>query len=287
MHGQTPRPLGGRRGRYGVDAGERLVEHQSQRVQVGLHARDPALRLLGRHVCRRADDVAGERQAVLPDQAGHPEVGELDHPGVARRGVGQEHVRRLEVAVHDAVGVGMGERIAQGVPDPDDVAVRQPPVLERDRKRVAAHQLGDQVGALVVDRGLIQGHDPRVRQLRGRPGLAFEPALGDPLARHDLDRDVAIEALVAGQPDRAEGPGAQTPAQRIAAEHEGARIPRGTAGIRLSPGDPDGGEPARADGALFHTDGAVPLHLGRPPAPGAQPKSTVITGAQTRAHPPV
>ena len=205
----------------------------------------------------------------LPDQAGDAEVGELDHPGVARRGVGQEDVGRLEVAVHYAVGVGVGERVAQGDPDPDDVAVRQPPVLERDRQRVAAHQFGDQVGALVVDRGLIQGHDPRVRQLRGRSGLALEPALGDPLARHDLDRDIAIEALVAGQPNGAEGPGAQTPAKRIAAEHEGARIPRGTAAIRLSPGDPDGGEPAHADGALFHADGVVPLVLGRPPVPGA------------------
>ena len=105
-----------------------------------------------------------------------------------------------------------------------------------------------------------------MRQLRGRSCLALEATLGDPLARHDLDRDVAIEALVAGQPDGAEGPGAQAPAKRIAAEDEGARIPRGAAGIRLSPGDPDGGEPARADGALFHADGVVPLHLGDAPA---------------------
>src|SRR6185312_3805492 len=67
-------------------------------------------------------------------------------------------------------------------------------------------------------------------------------------------------------------------------EHVGSCFPCGTAGIRLGSGDPEGGEPARADGALFHTDRAVPLHLGVPPAPGVQPKSTVATGARTRAH---
>ena len=50
------------------------------------------------------------------------------------------------------------------------------PSSSSDGQRLAADQLGDQVGALVVDRGLVQGHDPRVRQLCGRPGLALEPA---------------------------------------------------------------------------------------------------------------
>ena len=84
-------------------AGEHLVEHDAERVDVGLRADAAAARLLGREVLRRADDradlghlrIAGVRDA---------EVGHLDAPVVAH-----EHVVRLDVAVHDAVLV----RVAQ------------------------------------------------------------------------------------------------------------------------------------------------------------------------------
>ena len=45
--------------------------------------------------------------------------------------LGDQHVGRLDVAVDHAVGVGMGERVAQRDPDLHDVAIRQPTVGEQ------------------------------------------------------------------------------------------------------------------------------------------------------------
>ena len=82
----------------GRPAGEQLVGHDADGVDVGVRAERLAERLLGRHVRRRADrrararEVAGER--VI--RAGDPEVGDLD-PAAP----GDEDVLRLEVAVGD------------------------------------------------------------------------------------------------------------------------------------------------------------------------------------------
>ena len=61
----------------GVDAGERLIQDQRQRVEVGLRADLTAVGLLGRHVGERADDVAGARQGGAADHVGNAEVGQL------------------------------------------------------------------------------------------------------------------------------------------------------------------------------------------------------------------
>ena len=81
---------------------EQLVERQPQGVDVG-----PGVPLapepLGGHVAERAQDVAGLGQpVVLP--LGQAEVGDPDHPlGV------EQQVRRLDVAVDDPAGVGVGQ----------------------------------------------------------------------------------------------------------------------------------------------------------------------------------
>ena len=70
----------------GVDAAERLVQHERGRVEVGRRAGLLALGLLGRHVGERADDVAGarERVAARPHDPRDAEVGQLGG-GRARR----------------------------------------------------------------------------------------------------------------------------------------------------------------------------------------------------------
>ena len=94
------------------------------------------------------------------------------------------------------MGVSVAERVAQRDRDRDDVAVGQPAGLQQRRQRLATDQFGDEVGAVVVDRRLVQGDDPGMREPRGSTRLALEPATDDPLARKDLDRDVAVESLV-------------------------------------------------------------------------------------------
>ena len=207
MRAEPPRPLGGGAGPHRVDAGQRLVEHQRERVQVGRRARDQPLRLLGRHVGRRPDDVAGPRQRVAADHAGDAEVGQLGQLRRASSGAsGTSTLDGLTSRCTTPWAWAWSSASHSAIPICDDVAIRQPPVARSSRSSVvAADELGDQVGALVVDRGLVQGHDRRVRRRAAARASRSKRPLGDPLARQNLDRDVALQALVAGQPDGAEG----------------------------------------------------------------------------------
>ena len=59
-----------------------------------------------------------------------------------------------------------------------------------------------------------------MREPRRRPGLALETAADDPLPGQDLDRHIALEALVTSHPDGAESAGAEPALQPIAVEHQ-------------------------------------------------------------------
>ena len=61
----------------GVATGQRLVDHQGEREQVGRRTGLEASRLLGGHVGQRAHDVAGEGQRVAVEHPGDPKVGQL------------------------------------------------------------------------------------------------------------------------------------------------------------------------------------------------------------------
>ena len=82
---ELARPLKGGAGPHRVDAGERLVDDDRQRVEVGGGARFQARRLLGGHIGQRAEHVAGVRQALGVDHPGDPEVSQLGELGRTRR----------------------------------------------------------------------------------------------------------------------------------------------------------------------------------------------------------
>ena len=102
-----------RRAAHRVDAAQRLVQHERQRVQVRGLAGLAAFALLGRHVGERAEHVAGARQHVLAAQLRAAEVGQLGHAAARRVRlsdgavcvVWDEHVLGLDVAVDHAARV--------------------------------------------------------------------------------------------------------------------------------------------------------------------------------------
>jgi len=59
-------------------------------------------------------------------------------------------------------------------------------------------------------------------QPRSCSRLALETTPNHPLPRQDLDRHVALQPLVAGQPDGSEGAGAEAAVQPVAIEDSGA-----------------------------------------------------------------
>src|SRR5262249_14304228 len=93
----------------GGPAGQQGVEDGAQPVDVAGGGDRPAVagRLLGRHVGRGAEDRPrlGELDVGL-DLLGQAEVGDVRVPLVVDQDVG-----RLEVAVQDAAGVGVGDRL--------------------------------------------------------------------------------------------------------------------------------------------------------------------------------
>ena len=186
---------------------EEQVEDAAERVHVGLRTALAAGRLLGRPVLRRPDQDAHRRErAAAPRDAREAEVGRDDPPGLAL----DEDVRRRKVAVDDALGVRVGERLAHRPGVGDGLAPRQREPAEGCLGEIAPlHELQDEERLFAGLRVVVDADDALVRQRGQRARLAREPppliALHrDERAQH-LDRHVTIELRVAGAPDDAHG----------------------------------------------------------------------------------
>ena len=101
-------------------AGDQLVQHAAERVEVGPRRHLAAERLLRRHVGHRADDHAVHRQPRLLERDGEAEVADL-----GRAVGGEPDVAGLEVAVDDAVLVRVGEPAADALRDLERALDRQ------------------------------------------------------------------------------------------------------------------------------------------------------------------
>ena len=84
-----------------------LVEDDAQRIDVGPRVHVLALDLLRRHVFGRADHHARSRDPLSLERTGDPEIHDADRP------LPVDHdVARLEVAVHDAGPMRLGQTLA-------------------------------------------------------------------------------------------------------------------------------------------------------------------------------
>ena len=119
-----------------VGAGEQLVEHEAEGVDIGPAVHRLALQLLGRHVGRRAG--AGPLRFMLSAvDARQAEVGDLQP--VVRR---DEQVAGLDVPVHDADA--LAHRLSVSVDEPRRALHR-----EVERAQQVHGALGDQMGEVV------------------------------------------------------------------------------------------------------------------------------------------
>ena len=171
-----------------------------------MSARGPGLLaagLLGREVGGRAEHRADLGDARLVGGPRDAEVGELDHVAV-----GDEQVAGLDVAVHDAVAVGVVEAAAglgddlDGLLDVEVAAVAQQlgarvagDVLHHDEVLVVAL-----VEAEVEHLDDVGVHEPGRRE-RLAPEARHERRVVGEVLGEQLERDVALEPLVEREVD--------------------------------------------------------------------------------------
>ena len=194
--------------RNGGAAGEHLEEHHAHRVEIGAAVDALAARRLGRHVARVAERHAGGGVVLhLSRELRDAEVDQLDELGIAA--AAHEHdVAGAYVAVHDAVGVRGGERVAQLRGDARGARGRQArAAIERAAQIVAGevlHDVGDALFARLEDEvvdldEVLACRARRRRALRRRS--ATSPLRRGRGAARELDGGGAAEPLVAAEVD--------------------------------------------------------------------------------------
>jgi hypothetical protein len=174
-------------------------------VSSAVHA--PAVDLLGRRVVDGPEEQSGTGQANRPGRfLAQPEVRQVQVIGPAGGRV-EQHVRRLDVAVHQSARVrrvqGRGDRRH----DRGDPVGRKGSLPVEQRPHVAAGDVAhrdEQHAARLA--GLVQRDDVRVIDGGGGLGLPVEPLperlVGGQRRSQDLERDDAAELFVAGTEDR-------------------------------------------------------------------------------------
>jgi hypothetical protein len=181
-------------------AGERLVEHAAERVDVGAAVDAGALDLLGRDVVDRADPHARLRQPALrAGVLGEAEVGEVGVIGAVA--VGDQDVGGLDVAVDEPARVRDVERAADLHEDRRGAAWVEPAGALDERAQVGALDEAHRDEQQAVDLArVVDRHDVRVLERRGDPRLALEALaevlVGREVRRDDLEGDRAVEREV-------------------------------------------------------------------------------------------
>ena len=154
--------------------GERLQEHQPERVHVCRRRRALSAHLLGSKEGRRADDEAGLGESLGPGQVSDSEVGESCPVAFRRTTLSrQQDVRRLHVAMDDAGSVHRGESFRQVEGDSAHFIAGQRATIESFGERHAVDEFHHEIGLAVLrDARVEQRHKAGMIQRRQQCHLA-------------------------------------------------------------------------------------------------------------------
>ncbi len=121
-------------------SGEALEEHAAERVHVGPRVRDLTTELLGRRVVERPHELAGTGDArIARGPFGESEVGEVGVRSRFRASLTRdEHVRGLDVAVHEPLLVCGVEGRGDLADDPRCLSRLEPPLLAQQGAKIGA-----------------------------------------------------------------------------------------------------------------------------------------------------
>ncbi len=196
-------------------AAGQLVEHHADGVGVapGVHQLGLQLGLLGGHVLRRAQELAGQgAPGVQPLETlhdlGDAEVDDAHHRAAVHQR--DQEVGGLEVTVQDPALVGVVDAGADLAHQGHPLAQRRRVLLRPAIHRAAVDVLHGQPGVVAILAGVVDHRHVGVPQARQDPALGLEAleeaaAAGDALDRH---RPVQLSRLL-GQEDLAHAPASE------------------------------------------------------------------------------
>ena len=179
--------------------GDHLERHRRQRVTSTAGLTLPPWSCSGGHVGGRAEHRVGVGDVGALDGLRDAEIGQLHRPVAAQQDVG-----RLDVAVDDAGGMGVVERIRDRTHDLHRAARLDRAARQDVGERLTVHVFHDEKHGFVVLVDVEDRDEVLVAQRGAELGLALEAARVDvvALARvHALHGDIAVEPLVVGQVD--------------------------------------------------------------------------------------
>ena len=223
-----PHEVGGRlRGRVvGKAPGQHQIEQPSERVDVRRGRDEASGELLGR------GEGGRERPAGVPGEGGRlprlplalEELGDAEIEELRLAAARHEHVRRLQVPVHDQARVRVGHGVEHVEKEADARRDVEPLAVAVPVDRFALDVLEDEVGlATRRDPGVDQVGDVRMGEPREDRPLASETRFAGPSEegeRQELHRGDPFESPVASprQPDRSHPSLAERRLERVGAE---------------------------------------------------------------------
>src|SRR2546423_718403 len=150
-------------------------------------AKSPAAAGAARRTGTRTETVGGRGQRFLLGELGEAEVEQADGDLLV---LGDEHVRRLHVPVHDPARVRVRERLEDLGAGLDGFRVVQRPRPQCLPHRLAGYVLVGDVDVARVALEPVGAQAALVPESRRRERFAFRPAGRLAFARDDLQRDV-------------------------------------------------------------------------------------------------
>jgi hypothetical protein len=205
--------------------GDRLHQHQGQRVDVGLPVEGGTLSLLRRGVAGRSQHGIGRlRPGRLGQRPGDPEVGDGEAALVVEQQVGG-----LDVPVDETLAVGIVQAVGHLEPHLEGLGRGEavPPVQEIP-KAAPLEELKHQVRAVLGLAPVVDPHDVGVVERRRLLGLGSEAAQEDLVLGQagvkDLHRHAPTQGDVLGEEDVGRAPRSDGRHQAVPAAQDSADL---------------------------------------------------------------